>query len=85
MDFKSSVFLLGIATSIAAGAYAEQEVKADAMAEDPAPTFSELDADESGSISLSEAEGTWLAEMFTLVDANEDGLVSEVEYTEAMS
>ncbi len=85
MDFKSSVFLLGIATAIASGAYAEQSAQSDVVEEDPAPTFAEIDTDESGSITLSEAEGTWLAEMFTLVDANEDGLIDEVEYTEAMS
>lgn len=85
MDIKASALLLGIATAIATSAYAEQSASSDVIEEDPAPTFSDIDQDESGSISYSEAEGTWLAEIFTLVDVNEDGLVDELEYAEAMN
>lgn len=51
----------------------------------PKPTFETVDANLDGVITPSEAEGTWLAEVFTDVDANEDGLINRNEYDTAIS
>lgn len=84
MNFKTSAFVLGI-TAAAAGVSAEEQSMITVTQADPAPAFSDLDADKDGSITLSEAEGSWLADTFTVVDANQDGIIDEAEYAEAMS
>ena len=87
MNIRKSAFVLAMATALAAGAHAgeTEQTQIMDMELDPTPAFREIDADQNGNITTSEAEGTWLAELFTLVDVNEDGLVDEVEYTEATS
>jgi EF hand len=52
---------------------------------DPKPSFETMDANLDGVITPTEAEGSWLAEVFADVDANEDGLVNRNEYETAIS
>ena len=52
---------------------------------DPKPSFETVDANLDGVITPTEAEGSWLAEVFADVDANEDGLVNRNEYETAIS
>ena len=85
MNTKSSALLLVVTTAIATGALAQQPETGDPMEKHPLPAFSDIDRDADGSISITEAEGTWLAEIFAMVDVNEDGAVDEAEYTEALS
>ena len=51
----------------------------------PKPNFETVDANLDGVITPTEAEGTWLADVFTDVDANEDGLINRNEYDTAIS
>jgi hypothetical protein len=54
-------------------------------AEDPAkPKFEAVDTNQDEVITPSEAEGTWLAQVFGDVDANQDGLINRTEYESAM-
>lgn len=54
-------------------------------AEDPAkPSFEAVDTNKDEVITPSEAEGTWLAQVFGDVDANQDGLVNRNEYESAI-
>jgi hypothetical protein len=51
----------------------------------PKPTFETVDANLDGVITPTEAEGTWLADVFADVDADEDGLINRNEYDTAIS
>lgn len=51
----------------------------------PKPAFETVDTNLDGVITPTEAEGSWLADVFTDVDANEDGLVNRSEYETAIS
>lgn len=84
-----TLFKLVFAGILAAGlgwftlsAYAGEPEDAEAG---PKPTFETVDANLDGVITPTEAEGTWLAEVFTDVDADEDGLINRNEYDTAIS
>jgi hypothetical protein len=49
------------------------------------PSFETVDSNLDGVITPTEAEGSWLANVFADVDANQDGLVNRSEYETAMS
>lgn len=67
-------------------AYATEPATAPDDAETgPKPTFETVDTNLDGVITPTEAEGTWLADVFTDVDANEDGLINRNEYDTAIS
>ncbi len=51
----------------------------------PRPSFETVDANLDGVITPSEAEGSWLAEVFADVDANQNGLIDRNEYETAIS
>ena len=54
-------------------------------AEDPAkPKFEAVDTNQDEVITPSEAQGTWLAQVFGDVDANQDGLINRNEYESAI-
>jgi len=72
---------LSIKTLIACAALA---VVAPAMAEEAStkkPSFEALDLDRDGNISVGEAkEHQWVADNFTIFDANKDGLITKQEF-----
>jgi Ca2+-binding EF-hand superfamily protein len=82
---RTSAALAGLVALIAAQAHAGETQQGEAVRDTITPAFTQIDVDQDGSITISEAEGTWLAEAFTLVDANQDGAIDEKEYLEAMS
>lgn len=49
------------------------------------PSFEVLDTNGDNVITPTEAEGTWLAEVFGEVDVNQDGLVNRNEYETGMA
>ena len=63
---------------------AQSEQPSDEMPKD-APKFEELDKNADGRITTSEAQGTWLADKFTVADANRDGSVTRTEYETIVS
>ena len=71
----------GLAWFAAPGFAGETETPEDS----PKPSFETVDSNLDGFITLDEAEGSWLADVFAVVDANEDGLVNRSEYETAMS
>lgn len=52
---------------------------------DTPPAFEKIDKNQDGTVSKSEAQGSWLASQFAAVDANHDGTVSRAEYQKATS
>lgn len=85
MNFQLSALALSISTVFAVAVFAEQPNSDSALKEKAASAFAEMDRDGNGAISAGEAEGTWLAEIFTIADLNGDGMVELAEYTEALS
>lgn len=84
MNFQSSAVLLSISAVIAVSTLAEQPNYRSSSSQSAAPAFAEIDRDGNGSISIGEAEGTWLADIFAIADLNGDGMVDQDEYTEAL-
>ncbi|MFK8043089.1 hypothetical protein [Congregibacter sp.] len=85
MKFQLSALFLSISAIVAVNTLAEQPGDAGTSSQSAAPAFTEVDRDGSGSISIGEAEGTWLAEIFAIADLNSDGMIDQAEYTEALS
>ena len=87
MNFQLSALVLSISSVFAVAVFAEQPNydSAPKPKQDAASAFAEMDRDGNGAISAGEAEGTWLAEIFTIADLNGDGMVEMAEYTEALS
>ena len=54
-----------------------------AAGEQAAPAFEEIDQNQDGAVTETEAQGSWLAGAFTQVDQNGDGLISKSEYEKA--
>jgi Ca2+-binding EF-hand superfamily protein len=52
---------------------------------DTAPAFEKIDKNQDGTVSKSEAQGSWLASQFAAVDTNHDGSISRAEYQKATS
>jgi len=57
----------------------------DATATKEKPKFETVDANRDGEITTEEAKGSWLAEVFSQVDTNQDGLINRLEYESAAS
>jgi hypothetical protein len=70
---------------LALSAYATEAQEPQDPEASPKPTFETVDANLDGVITQSEAEGSWLAEVFADVDANQDGLINRNEYETAIS
>jgi hypothetical protein len=49
------------------------------------PAFDQIDKNQDGAVSKTEAQGSWLAGRFESIDANHDGSVSRSEYEKATS
>ena len=85
MKIQIPALILSIAAVVAVNTLAEQPGDGGATVQSAAPAFTEVDRDGNGSISMGEAEGTWLAEIFAIADLNSDGMVDQEEYIEALS
>ncbi|MEM1145231.1 MAG: hypothetical protein AAF671_05815 [Pseudomonadota bacterium] len=85
MNVKSAVIALGLTGAVAGAAFAQLDKAGMEVAQGGAPTFAEIDRNRDGNITTTEAAGTWLASSFAAVDTNENGLVDEQEYNEALS
>ncbi|MDT8321501.1 MAG: EF-hand domain-containing protein [Xanthomonadales bacterium] len=85
MSFFKPVFAgilaAGLAWFTPAG-YANEAEEPEAV---PKPSFETVDANLDGVITPSEAEGSWLAAVFTDIDVNQDGIINRNEYETAIS
>ena len=75
-------FLTAGLACIALSAYAADPEDSSATTK---PSFETLDINRDGLITPAEAKGTWLANAFPDVDANQDGIVNRNEYETANS
>lgn len=85
MKLQSSALFLSITAAIAAGTFAAQSNDDNSLRQSAIPAFAEIDSDSSGGISMGEAEGTLLADIFAIADINSDGVIDIAEYTEALN
>lgn len=85
MSLQSSAVFLSITAVIAASSFAKQSSYDNSPRQSTLPGFTEIDRDSSGGISISEAEGTWLADIFAIADFNSDGVIDLAEFTEALN
>jgi hypothetical protein len=84
MPHLQPVYVVLTATLLTVFATAGYAAEAEGVEASPKPSFETMDSNLDGLITPDEAEGSWLASVFTDADANQDGLINREEYETAL-